>query len=110
MDETKPPRRLGQWLWGLFWLLVLGFVAIVAAGLLAELAAAPCPSDGVWACDAENRTLATFIPGIGFGLGLLIAGVGGGRAVRNRTSPKPWVFAGGLFGVLSFAIALFLVF
>lgn len=97
-------------MWGLFWLLVLGFLAIVAAGLLAEFAARSCPADGVWACDAENRTLATFIPAIGFGAGLLTAVVGGGRAVRKRTSPKPWLFAGGFLGVLSFAVSLFLVF
>ncbi|MFE6609850.1 hypothetical protein [Amycolatopsis sp. NPDC057786] len=110
MDETKPPRRLGQLLWGLFWLLVLGFLAMVAAGLLAELAASPCPSDTIWACAAENRTFATFLPAIGFGLGLLVAVAGGGRAVRNRTSPTPWLFGAGLLGVLSLAVALFLVF
>lgn len=110
MDETKPPRRLGQLLWGLFWLLVLGFLAIVAAGLLAELAASPCPNDTIWACAAENRTFATFLPAIGFCLGLLIAVVGGGRAVRNRTSPKPWLLVAGLLGALSLAVALFLVF
>ncbi|OXM51456.1 hypothetical protein [Amycolatopsis alba] len=110
MEETKPPRRLGQWLWGLFWLLVLGFLAIVVAGVLAEFAAMPCPSDKIWACDAENRTLATFIPAIGFGLGLLIAAVGGGRAVRKRTSPKPWLLGAGLLGALSLGVALFLEF
>ncbi|WP_410601609.1 hypothetical protein [Amycolatopsis sp. lyj-90] len=110
MEETKAPRRLGQLMWGLFWLLVLGFLAIVATGVLAELAATPCPSDEIWACDAENRTLATFIPGIGFGVGLLVAVVGGGRAVRNRTSPRPWLFVAGLLGAVSLAVALFLVF
>lgn len=109
MEETKPPRRLGQWLWGLFWLLVLGFLAIVAAGVLAELASKPCPSDEIWACAPENRTLATFVPGIGFGLGLLLAAVGGGRAVRKRTSPKPWLLFAGFLGALSLAVALFLV-
>ncbi len=97
-------------LWGLFWLLVLGFLAILAAGLLAEVAASPCPSDTIWACTAENRTFATFLPAIGFGVGLLIAVVGGGRAVRNRTSPKPWLFGAGLLGVASLAVSLFLVF
>lgn len=110
MDQTKPPRRLGQLLWGLFWLLVLGFLAIVAAGLLAELAASSCPDEAIWACTAENRTFATFLPAIGFGLGLLAALVGGGRAVRNRTSPKPWLLVAGLLGALSLAVALFLVF
>ncbi|SFJ28395.1 hypothetical protein SAMN04489731_11849 [Amycolatopsis regifaucium] len=97
-------------MWGLFWLLVLGFLAIVAAGLLAELASRPCPSAEVWACAAENRTLATFIPAIGFGAGLLTAAVGGGRAVRRRTSPKPWLLVAGLLGAISLAVSLFLVF
>ncbi len=96
-------------LWGLFWLLVAGFLSIIAAGVLAELASLPCPSDKIWACDAENRTLATFIPALGFGLGLLIAAVGGGRATRRRTSPGPWLLVGSLLGAISLGISLFLV-
>ncbi len=101
---------LGRLLWGLFWLLVIGFVAMVAVGLLAEFVATGCPADQVWVCAAENRTFATFIPAIGFGLGLLVAAVGGGRAVRRRTSPKPWLAISGLLGAASVGVALYLVF
>ncbi len=110
MEETRQPRTLGRLLWGLFWLLVAGFLALVAVGLLAELAATGCPAGEVWVCTPENRTLATFIPAIGFGVGLLVAIVGGGRAVRRRTSPGPWLLGSALLGATSVGVALYLVF
>ncbi len=111
MDETKAPRRLGRLLWGLFVLLVIGFLAMVAVGVLAELAATSCvPQSTEEICDADRRTLITFIPAIGFGAGLLIAAVAGGRAVHQRRSPGPWLLIPIVLGAVAVGISLFMVF
>jgi hypothetical protein len=96
---------------GLFVLLVIGFLSMVAVGVLAELTAPACvPNSGEPICHTDRRTTVTFLPAIGFGTGLLIAALGGGRAAHQRRSPGPWLFVPILLGGISVAVSLFLVF
>lgn len=95
---------------GLFVLLVIGFLSMVAVGMLAELVAPPFLPDGSPPARRYDPTLVTFLPAVGFGSGLLIAAIGGGRAVYRRRPPGRWLFFPIVLGGISVAVSLYLVF